>query len=197
MTTNKYGYSIMGTLWMTLDDIADAANVPPHSHSIERYPRRWKYSITSLGFNMSNSTTSTPLDASNFWKLFLAPLWVTTMVDTSETSHRLAFSGRSRLWVITIRVGVWPCPCLAVNRGSAVTKLHNFHISIQYVVSIRKDARFKIQYLPSWRTVFPPTITASLPPRNSNTRVLESLLLIHAACPLLAAILPINKQKKR
>jgi len=44
--------------------------------------------------------------------------------------------------------------------------------------------------LPSKRTVFPPTITASLLPRNSNTRPMDAFPLIQEACPLLAAIFP-------
>jgi len=114
----KFEKRKIGTLCITPDEIADAASVPPHSHNMERYPRSWKYSITSLGFRISNSTTSTPLDASNFWKLLLAPLCVTTMVDTSEMSQRFASSGRLNVCVITIRMGVCPPPCLAVKRGS-------------------------------------------------------------------------------
>lgn len=49
---------------------------------------------------------------------------------------------------------------------------------------------FLNRYIPSRRTVFPPTIMASLLPRNSNTLCLESLLLTHDASPLLAAIFP-------
>ena len=69
-------------------------------------------------FRMSNSTTSTPFEARNFWKLFLAPLCVTTIVGTLDTSQRLATSGRLSVRDITIRMGTCPPPCLAVSRGS-------------------------------------------------------------------------------
>uniref|UniRef100_A0A7C9A711 Uncharacterized protein n=1 Tax=Opuntia streptacantha TaxID=393608 RepID=A0A7C9A711_OPUST len=82
------------------------------------------------------------------------------MVRTSEVSQRCAASGKSRDCDITTRTGKWPPPCLAVNRGL------------------------------SFRTVFPPTITASLRPLSSKTRRLDNLLLIHEACPLVVAILP-------
>lgn len=43
--------------------------------------------------------------------------------------------------------------------------------------------------------MFPPTTMASLLPRSSNTRYLDSLLLIHDACPLLAAIFPVRTKE--
>jgi hypothetical protein len=55
-----------------------------------------------------------------------------------------------------------------------------------------KGERFQESIL-SRRTVFPPTITASLCARVLNTRARESSPDTHAACPLLAAIFPTKK----
>lgn len=182
---------------MTPEEIADAANVPPASHKIERYPRSWKYSITSLGFKMSNSITSMPFDARSFWKLLLAPLCVTTIVDASDWSQRFASSGRSRVCVITILRGMCPPPCLAVSFGSdflknKISTLLTIFTSETYFLYNQKGIdNEKLSYSLSLRAVFPPTTTASLLPRNSKTRLLDILLLIHAEWPLLAAIFPV------
>jgi hypothetical protein len=69
-------------------------------------------------------------------------------------------SGRSRVRLITTRMGLWPPSRLVVKRGL------------------------------SRRTVLPPTMTASATARCANTLCRDCELLTHAACPVGVAILP-------
>mmetsp|Transcript_8003 Transcript_8003/g.21729 ORF Transcript_8003/g.21729 Transcript_8003/m.21729 type:complete len:291 (-) Transcript_8003:398-1270(-) len=148
------------TLCTTLSETAGAASAPPHSQSRDRNPRCLQYLETTSGVRKSNSTTCTPLPVRNSCMGRLAPRCVATMVVDTEVSHIAASRGRSNVLDITIRVGCHPSSRRVVSWGL------------------------------SRRTVWPPTMTAFTEARVAKTICLESLLLTHALCPEVAAILP-------